>query len=231
MGPHTHTWDAIKHTYTHFFPLQIRLVLINLAGGTQHVFPFTSCPAPRAAQWKPSILVCLQFVCLNFFANLGYLACWSCSGRPMLFIPLRHKTSRPFYPPNPSKKPASDHLLLPASKKKVPFLWFLPSILYWSRSSCWSRGLSAMLWKQRRGLRGSQTVQLWGTNVFFFSLASSIWAAFTTAYHPLDNLAVSLEWRKRCHGRFLREVRSLMPVRWNLLYVKPVLMWLWTLIH
>lgn len=53
------------HIYTHI-SLQTKLVLINLARGTQHVFPFTSCPDPRVAQWKPSILVCLQFVSLNF---------------------------------------------------------------------------------------------------------------------------------------------------------------------
>lgn len=125
MGSLTHTHEMQSNPHIHiFFPLQIRLVLINLAGGTQHVFPFTSCPAPPAAQWKPSILVCLQFVCFNFFANLGYLACWSCSGRPMLFIPLRHNTSRPSYPPPPLKKPVSDHLLLPALKKKSRFCDF-----------------------------------------------------------------------------------------------------------
>ena len=51
------------HTYT---VLQGKLVLINLAGGTRHVFPVASWPVPWVAQWKPSILVCLQFVCLNF---------------------------------------------------------------------------------------------------------------------------------------------------------------------
>lgn len=140
-----------SNTHIHiFFPLQIRLVLINLAGGTRHVFPFTSCPAPQAAQWKPSILVCLQFVCLNFFANLGYLACWSCSGRPMLFIPLRHNTSRPFYPPPPQKSLHLINFCTQLLKKKVTFLWFLPSILYWSRSSCWCRGLSACAVKTAR---------------------------------------------------------------------------------
>lgn len=54
------------HTYTHTGVLQGKLVLINLARGTRHVFPFTSWHVPREAQWKPSILVCLQFVCLNF---------------------------------------------------------------------------------------------------------------------------------------------------------------------
>lgn len=230
MGSHTHTWDAIKHTYTHFFPQQIRLVLINLAGGTQHVFPFTSCPAPRAARWKPSILVCLQFVCLNFFANLGYLACWSCSGRPMLFIPLRHNTSRPFYPPTASKKPASDHLLLPASKKSPVFVVFaIDSLL--KQVELLEQGIISLCCENSEEASKGPRLSNYGGQMFFFLPCFSIWAAFTTAYHPLDNFAVSLEWRKRCHGRFHREVRSLMPVWWNLLYAKPVLMWLWTLIH
>lgn len=64
---HKHMQRDITHTHTHWpFFSQTKLVLINLAGGTRHVFPFTSWPAPRVAQWKPSILVCLQFVCLNF---------------------------------------------------------------------------------------------------------------------------------------------------------------------
>lgn len=149
---------------THIYtppPLQIKLVLINLAGGTQHVFPFTSWPAPRAAQWKPSILVCLQFVCLNFFANLGYLACWSCSGRPMLFIPLRHNTSRPFYAPTPPNKPASDHLLLPASKKKKSrFCDFCHRFSIEAGRAAAAEDYQPVLWKQRGGLQGSQTVQL-----------------------------------------------------------------------
>lgn len=65
---HTHTRYALRcnQTHAHAYTLQAKLVLINLAGGTRHVFPFTSWPVPWVAQWKPSILVCLQFVCLNF---------------------------------------------------------------------------------------------------------------------------------------------------------------------
>lgn len=67
---HEHTHRDVTHTHARtlafFFFLQAKLVLINLAWGTRHVFPFTSWPVPRVAQWKPSILVCLQFVCLNF---------------------------------------------------------------------------------------------------------------------------------------------------------------------
>lgn len=66
---HTHKdstgLQSNTHTHTLVF-LQGKLVLINLARGTRHVFPFTSWPVPWVAQWKPSILVCLQFVCLNF---------------------------------------------------------------------------------------------------------------------------------------------------------------------
>lgn len=36
-------WAAIKHTLVF---LQRKLVLINLAGGSRHVFPFTSWPVP-----------------------------------------------------------------------------------------------------------------------------------------------------------------------------------------
>lgn len=35
-----------------------------------------------------------------------------------------------------------------------------------------------------------------------------------------------LKLRKRCYAWLPREVLSLMLVRWNLLYIKPVLMWL-----
>lgn len=63
-GPQSNT-HARTHTCILVF-LQRKLVLINLAGGTRHVFPFTSWPVPWVAQSKPSILVCLQFVCLNF---------------------------------------------------------------------------------------------------------------------------------------------------------------------
>lgn len=169
----THTHEMQSNTHIHiFFPLQIRLVLINLAGGTQHVFPFTSCPAPRAAQWKPSILVCLQFVCLNFFANLGYLACWSCSGRPMLFIPLRHNTSRPFYPPNPSKKPASDHLLLPASKKKVPICDFCHRFSIEAGRAAGAEDYRLCCENSEEASEGPR-LSNYGGQMFFFSHASS----------------------------------------------------------
>lgn len=62
---HIYTHKDCNQTHTVVF-LQGKLVLINLAGGTRHVFPFTSWSVPWVAQWKPSILVCLQFVSLNF---------------------------------------------------------------------------------------------------------------------------------------------------------------------
>lgn len=50
----THGRRNQTHVHTLLFFLQMKLVLINLAGGTRHVFPFTSCLAPRVERLSGS---------------------------------------------------------------------------------------------------------------------------------------------------------------------------------
>lgn len=128
--------DVIKraHRNTHrnahaglFFPFsQTKLVLINLAGGTRHVFPFTSWPPPPSGSVE-AINSSLSAVCLfEFFANPYYspmalLASrrkWRARAVALFILLGRHTSCLLFFPP-PSKK----------KKKRVSWLLCPPLLL------------------------------------------------------------------------------------------------------
>lgn len=120
-------------------------------------------PLP-AAQWKPSILVCLQFVCLNFCANLGYSACWPRTGRPAIFISLRLSLLFLF---KLQTKPVSDHLLPPRAKFGIFRIVFF--FYFGHRFSVGVISHFELLEEedyQRGGARGSQTSQTMGDKMF-----------------------------------------------------------------
>lgn len=128
--------DVIKRTHrnTHinahaglFFFSQTKLVLINLAGGTRHVFPFTSWPVPPPSGSVEAINSSLSAVCLfEFFANPYYSPMALLASRRKwraravaLFILLGRHTSCLLFPPPQSKK----------KKKRVSWLLCPPLLL------------------------------------------------------------------------------------------------------
>lgn len=214
MGSHIHThekhWAAITHTHTYTLAfLQGKLVLINLAGRTRHVFPFTSWPVPWVAQWKPSILVCLQFVCLNFLL-ICIIHWWpvglvqevmseDCRGiyfTQTSYIMFAFFLSF-FCKKNCSVGPSSSALSLKESLWRFEVLYvkcFISlqiSLVKNLSIGCRRRGLSA--WSMKIARRCPK--HLWLCDYegqMFFSHTATFWAAYTTAYHPLDNFFLFL---------------------------------------
>lgn len=192
-GPQSNT-HARTHTCILVF-LQRKLVLINLAGGTRHVFPFTSWPVPWVAQSKPSILVCLQFVCLNFLL-ICIIHWWPVGlAQEVLSEDCRGiyftQTSYIIFSFSFSKKKKMHLCVGPppsASAFKNERFWCFEVFLHRFSldKSCRRRGLSARSIKTR----GRCTKHLWLCDYegqMFFSHTATLWAAYNTAYHPLDN--------------------------------------------
>ncbi len=206
---HVHTEKAPgcnqTHTHTHAYTCtrlfcRGKLVLINLAGGTRHVFPPTSWPVPRAPQWKPSILVCLQFVCLNFL--LICIIHWWPVGlvqevlsedcRGIFFTQTSYIMLSFSFPRNAqlSVGPPPSCPLPLRMKVSAVLKFYEENVTFrrrFSTQQCFDKG------RRRRGLSAwaMKTVRrctkhLWLCD-YEGQMFFSPWAAYNTAYHPLDN--------------------------------------------
>lgn len=184
---------AYTHTYTHIF-VQGKLVLINLAGRTWHVFPFTSWPVPRAAQWKPSILVCLQFVYLNLL--LIWIIHWWPVGLKqevlsdghcgIVFNIIYHVFFFSSFCQNGINQYGHQWKFV----KSVDSLW-IRALPRWETQMAKESSDKEMIIRVshencKGAYKASVTLWVWGGQMFF-SHTFSLWAAYTTAYHPLDN--------------------------------------------
>lgn len=192
----THTYT---HTHTSF--CKGKLVLINLAGGARHVFPFTSWPVPWVAQWKPSILVCLQFVCLNFL--LICIIHW-CPVGPLQEVLSEDGCGIFFYPDiihhafffllhTHIKKTLHSFLPLPSrGLLRMRSFWYFEAVALFlhgfsaEQSGKEERIISMMHENSEEARKASVTVWLWGTNAFL-SYSYFLSCMHSIADHPLDN--------------------------------------------